>query len=409
MADSKKYNGSTWEHSLRKLTTATEAVENPLYSDGTAITSYTIKGNTAQNGTPSNSVGVRTANVMPFASAQTIVDNGVTFVSDGTGQYTVNGTATADASADFDIPEFTIPVSVGAGGQGTFSLFNDNFGGNDGNVIEFYNNTTLIDAWSLHLDNRTSTTYVAMSGKKCNRIRIVVKSGISIDHKSVKPMFTNNSTLPTVYEPYGYKIPISNGQQTIDIYIGDLPLLKSLDGTAFDEISNGTLTRRVDSDGSVLPTPTTTQITTPSIPTIEGANSITVDTAVQPSEVTATYKGWHPVADVHEKSKNLFDEVYPSITTSIKYKSIYVGDGEFTGASDVPVINNKSSIWLLEGQASSGASGNNSITSDSKTVTSIDGYVTIAYRNTESSVDFSQYHVMLNSGSTALPYEPYWT
>lgn len=295
MADSKKYNGSTWEHSLRKLTTATEAVENPLYSDGTAITSYTIKGNTAQNGTltPSNPVGVRTANVMPFASAQTIVNNGVTFVSDGTGRYTVNGTATADASADFDIPEFTIPVSVGAGGQGTFSLFNDNFGGNDGNVIEFYNNTTLIDVWSLHLDNRTSITYVSMGGKKCNRMRIVIKSGVSVNHKPVKPMFTNNSTLPTVYEPYGYKIPISNGQQTVDIYIGDLPLLKSLDGTAFDEISNGTLTRRVDSDGSVLPTPTTTQITTPSIPTIEGANSITVDTAVQPSEFTATWTGWH--------------------------------------------------------------------------------------------------------------------
>ena len=64
MADSKKYDGSQWEHSLRKLTTTTEAVENPLYSDGTAITSYTIKGNTVQDGTgttsyPSKSVTVQ--------------------------------------------------------------------------------------------------------------------------------------------------------------------------------------------------------------------------------------------------------------------------------------------------------------------------------------------------------------
>ena len=58
-----------WVHSLRKLTTATEAVENPLYSDGTAITSYTIKGNTVQSGTPTPSnpitisgVGNKTAN-----------------------------------------------------------------------------------------------------------------------------------------------------------------------------------------------------------------------------------------------------------------------------------------------------------------------------------------------------------
>ena len=37
-----------------------------------------------------------------------------------------------------------------------------------------------------------------------------------------------------------------------------------------------------------------------SIPTIDGANALSVGTTVQPSEVTATYHGWHPVADVHE-------------------------------------------------------------------------------------------------------------
>ena len=175
MTDSKKYNGSTWQHSLRKL-------------DYTSWQDAYVKE--------------KSENVISFAAAQTIVNNGVTFVSDGMGQYTVNGTVTADASADFDIPEFTIPVSIGAGGKGTLSLFNDSFGDNDGNTIEFYNNTTLIDVWSLHLDNRTSTTYVGMGGKKCNRIRIVVPSGVGVDHKTVNPMFTNNSTLPPAYEPY---------------------------------------------------------------------------------------------------------------------------------------------------------------------------------------------------------------
>ena len=198
-----------------------------IYSNDTTAT-IGLKGNMLQTGTPSPTTPIQPSecgmivNVMSFASAQTIEDNGVTFVSDGAGRYTVNGTATADASADFNIPEFIIPVSVGAGGQGTFSLFNDNFGGNDGNEIEFYNNTTLIDAWSLHFDNRTNTTYVSMGGKKCNRIRIVVKSGISIDHKSVKPMFTNDSTLPTTYEPYGYKIPISSANTTTPVCLGEV-------------------------------------------------------------------------------------------------------------------------------------------------------------------------------------------
>ena len=35
------------------------------------------------------------------------------------------------------------------------------------------------------------------------------------------------------------------------------------------------------------------------IPTIAGANTISVGTTLQPSEVTVNYKGWHPVTDVH--------------------------------------------------------------------------------------------------------------
>lgn len=38
-----------------------------------------------------------------------------------------------------------------------------------------------------------------------------------------------------------------------------------------------------------------------SIPTIAGANTLSVDTTLQPSEVTVNYKGWHPVQSVHER------------------------------------------------------------------------------------------------------------
>lgn len=38
-----------------------------------------------------------------------------------------------------------------------------------------------------------------------------------------------------------------------------------------------------------------------SIPTIAGGDTISVGTTVQPSEVTVNYKGWHPVADAHER------------------------------------------------------------------------------------------------------------
>ena len=38
-----------------------------------------------------------------------------------------------------------------------------------------------------------------------------------------------------------------------------------------------------------------------SIPVAAGGDTLSVGTTVQPSEVTVTYKGWHPVADVHER------------------------------------------------------------------------------------------------------------
>lgn len=38
-----------------------------------------------------------------------------------------------------------------------------------------------------------------------------------------------------------------------------------------------------------------------SIPVTAGGDTLSVDTTVQPSEATVNYKGWHPVADVHER------------------------------------------------------------------------------------------------------------
>lgn len=37
------------------------------------------------------------------------------------------------------------------------------------------------------------------------------------------------------------------------------------------------------------------------IPVTAGGDTISVDTTVQPSEITANYKGWHPVQNVHER------------------------------------------------------------------------------------------------------------
>ena len=71
-------------------------------------------------------------------------------------------------------------------------------------------------------------------------------------------LYSGNNAIP--YEPYGYKIPIVCGGETTNIYIGDSKLY---DG---DTISY--------SDTGV------------EIPTINGINTLTVNTAVQPTKVS---------------------------------------------------------------------------------------------------------------------------
>ena len=75
-------------------------------------------------------------------------------------------------------------------------------------------------------------------------------------------MVTINTPLPTEYVPYGYKIPITCGGETTNIYIGDTPL--------------GTGQTVTGSETGVA------------IPTIAGQNTFSVNTTMQPPKVTVS-------------------------------------------------------------------------------------------------------------------------
>ena len=113
-----------------------------------------------------------------------------------------------------------------------------------------------------------------------------------------------------------------------------------------------------------------------------------------------------------ERTGNLFDENYSNIKVDTPtYRSIYVGDGTFTLSTTTARHRNTANVFFLAGNVESGASTqNNGIwNGNPRTVSAVDGYITIAYRyymgNEES--DPRSNDVMLNSGSTPLPYEPY--
>ena len=112
---------------------------------------------------------------------------------------------------------------------------------------------------------------------------------------------------------------------------------------------------------------------------------------------------------VGDQTANLFDEVYPQLNTTIKYIPIQVGNGTFTLSTDIEgTLKSDCCLFFLAGNVDSGANynANGVISGTSRTVTSSGGYVTIGYRLWGSG-NPSTAHTMLNSGSSALPYEKY--
>ena len=109
-----------------------------------------------------------------------------------------------------------------------------------------------------------------------------------------------------------------------------------------------------------------------------------------------------------ERTENLFSENYPNITSSVQYTSIYVGDGDFTLSTTTPAAGQTAVLFLLAGNVASGASTvtNGVWDGQTRTVTAVSGYVTIAYR-AYPDVSPENYQTMLNTGSTAKTYEPY--
>lgn len=368
MADSKKYDGSTWEHSLRKLTTATEAVENPLYSDGTAITSYTIKGNTVQNGTPTpsnpvdvNGVGVRTENLFD----KTITDGIIP-------QMYINQSGQQVSSQNYYI---SYPLKVEENAVYTWNFYSGLGVTHTAPTVAFYDNNDNQIGAATH--NKSIFHFTFTTPNNCAYIRAsVYVGGASNSSMLLEGGVSIQDQIAIPFIPYGYKIPILSGDVTTNIYLGSRSSTRQirklvLDGTesTWQDYNGLNLFRVPDAsrdyrsqvDGAicdslplvvrsalttntfcwstgtigefiininnynladlktylnsnpitiwyVLATPETATVNEPlmkigtyadtlsnatAIPTTEGANSITVDTTVQPSEFTATWTGWH--------------------------------------------------------------------------------------------------------------------
>lgn len=124
------------------------------------------------------------------------------------------------------------------------------------------------------------------------------------------------------------------------------------------------------------------------------------------------YRIYGSSGGVGDRTANLFDEKYPSITTSwdVIYQHIRVGDGNYTLSTTTPQnsLSGSGNLFLLGGIATGGADSqkNGVYYGKSRTVESKNGYITIGYRAPQGN-DPRNFHTMLCKGSTAATYEPY--
>ena len=290
---SKKRVSGAWvddtPHIYNTSTDTFSTLPHEVIGDGTAISSYTIKGNMTQSGTPTPSnpiypteCGDKTANLFDKdndyyrtdASLNVNDRKWIIYSNSASVKIVCKPNTTYTISVPEELPLFRVAES------------------NNKDILPTLQGSpiTLVAA----LSDAKQFTFTTAADTEC----IIFQGSYSLRDTwhNYLMICEGSATLP--YEPFGYKIPISLSQNTYNIYITE-PLRKSLDGSnVYDTIeSNGTLTRRVDANGDALATPTTEQVTVPTLTTTGTAEQFNVLTTLAPSEVSLTYHGWHEHSD----------------------------------------------------------------------------------------------------------------
>ena len=213
--------GNTWnEVGYKKYETATDTITSlpkTIIGDGQPISSYTIKGNMTQSGTPTPSnpiypteCGDKTANLLYLYKAGYRYDN--------------NGIEVQAASANI------YAFNVESGNTYTINaVYNTSVGASTLRIFGLKQGTVTT---SIAITNVSELPYTYTVATDIDEIRLSMSTGAT-------NVMANTGTTPLDYEPFGYKIPILSNGVTTNIYLGSTPLAKN--GTDVDAIGNNTL------------------------------------------------------------------------------------------------------------------------------------------------------------------------
>lgn len=241
-----------------KIETLTGVPPLTFVSDGSNLVDWAISGN-------SGGVGERTKNLFELAEPQTTVYN-VDFVPDKkTGKIVASGlcssTASSQARFSFNGDERRI-ISESFLQNGMKFSCDGLVSGSVCGIAYYTSNDMYISEQDCEPGYSEQTIAIPETAVKFRAfVRKQQKAGAA--DVIFKPMLRPADT-SSDFEPYGYKIPITCGGVTTNIF-----------------------TQSQLMDGDVL----TLADTGVNIPTTDGSNTLTVGTTVQPSSMTITYKG----------------------------------------------------------------------------------------------------------------------
>lgn len=225
------------------------------------LSNYRIYGNTVGG----ESVGDKTNNVLQNTAVSQIRNDAI-FTVNNDKSVTISGTATneyivlSNASGTSSTDDYTVPILKS--GENLIFTTNSNLA-----LRARYTDGTY--------KGSIASGIVFTVPKDIGVVYIQLANEDLTEPITVYPMVRNADITNDVYEPYGYRVPITVNSNTTNIYL-DEQLVKS--GDDADYIDYATQ-KRYNADG------TSQSVELPTLQTVEGTNTLSVEITVQPSKV----------------------------------------------------------------------------------------------------------------------------
>ena len=262
----KRFNGSTWETARHKCygsgTDSLTAFPAVIQASGEPLTDYTIYGNTG-------GVGDQTANL---ADASAVTNE--ILLEDG--QVNSNGNYRLT-------PYFENRSGLCIGIEALKP--------NAGQIrVGFYDQNQNFVERRMYIRN---VLPIVIAPSDAAYIRV----NWAVDSYATETIMINAGSTALPFVPYGFKLQASGEPLTDYTIYGNTGGVGDLDGNRYViPVTSGGVTTNLYLDAPLGAGDTLTYTDTGiALPTVDGDNTITFGTSVQPSAMSATFKGWHPV------------------------------------------------------------------------------------------------------------------